>query len=65
MKPKIIARRGEMSYLIIEVDDVICAARYNERLHCYVDIIPYGNPVDAIEHCKRGAKGEWFDKIFS
>lgn len=61
MKPRIIARRGEMSFLIVEIDEVACAGRYNERLHCYVDMVAHGNPIDAIAHCKRGAKGKWFD----
>lgn len=61
MRSKIIGRRGEMTFLIVEVDGVTCAARYNERLHCYVDMVPYGNSVDAKAHCRRGVKGKWFD----
>lgn len=61
MKPKIIGHRGEMTFLVVEVDGVDCAAMYNERLHCYVCIVPYGNPDDAKAHCKRGVKGKWFD----
>lgn len=61
MKPKIIGRREDITFLLVEVDGVDCAARYNEKYHCYIDMVPYGNPVDAITHCKRGEKGKWFD----
>lgn len=65
MKHKIIGHRGEITFIVVEVDGVTCAARYSERLHCYVDMVPYGNSIDAKERCKRGMKGKWFDYINS
>jgi len=61
MRPKTIAENNEFEFIVMDIDGVICAVRYNKKYGCYTDCKPCPYYSAAVKAAKDGAKGKWFD----